>query len=293
MADEVLDETPDTEQISGDQPESGAVDKTAVVDDAGASGNKEAETDDQKNERVAREAAEAAQRKQEKRRQSVDRRFAELTFEKKEAIRRSDELAAQNARLLEAVLAGKGGTAAVSTEGEPKPEQFTDYNDYVRALARFEAKQVAKSETAESVKASTEAQQRQAQEQAIAREHATYAERARQAAKSLPDFAEVMEDASSVDIPPKVLGLIRKMPDGPTIAYHMVKNPQLAEQFFNTDDPEMHGILLGQISATIKGPAKVSNAPPPGKGIRATPSAGSAAPEDPDAYMAWRAKNLR
>ncbi len=109
----------------------------------------------------------------------------------------------------------------------------------------------------------------------------------------LEDFYFCLDEAGDYELREYFDCLIRKMPDGPVIAYHMVKNPQLAEQFFNTDDPEMHGILLGQISATIKGPAKVSNAPPPGKGIRATPSAGSAAPEDPDAYMAWRAKNLR
>lgn len=293
MPDEVLDQTPDTEQLSG-LPEDIAVDEAAVNGAPGTPENKEAETDDQKNDRVQREAAEAATRKQEKRRQSVDRRFAEITFEKKEAERRADEFAKQNARLLEAVLAGKGvGTATASTQGEPKPEQFTDYNDYVRAVAKYTAEQAAKSVAENSAKASQEAQTRQSVQQAEARQHTAYAERAREAAKSLPDFAEVMEDASNVDIPPNVLALIRKMPDGPVIAYHMVKNPQLAEQFFNTDDPEMHGILLGQISATIKGPAKVSNAPPPGQRIQAKPGSGTAAPEDPDAYMAWRAKNLR
>lgn len=289
MTDEVIEQTQGTEQAPPNGSETEVV-KAQVQEGVPDTTEKEAETDDQKNERVQREAV----AKQEKKARGVQQRMNELTREKHEERRRADEYAAQNARLLEAVLAGKGnGTAAASTEGEPESESFTDYNDYVRALARYEAKQVSKAEVAETTKVTTEANQRQMAEQAIAREQSAYADRARQAAKTLPDYAEVMEDASTVDIPPNVLSLIRKMPDGPVIAYHMVKNPQLAEQFFNTDDPQMHGVLLGQISATIKGTAKVSNAPPPGKGVQSKPGTGTAAPSDPDQYMIWRAKNLR
>lgn len=292
MTDEVIEQAPGTEQIPGNESEAGAGHQQATEQQGAtdATENQEAETDDQKNERVQREAA----ARQEKRARGVQKRMDELTREKYEERKRADELAAQNARLLEAVLKGQGGAAAgkAAQEGEPKPEQFDDYNDYVRAMARHEAKQVARSEVEATSRVTTEATQRAAAEQAAVREAAVYAERARAAAKTLPDFEEVMEDASSITVPTSVLNMIRRMEDGPVIAYHMVKNPRLAEQF-NTASPDMHGILLGQISATIKAPAKVSNAPPPGNRVSSKPASGSEPPTDPDQYMAWAAKHMR
>lgn len=290
MTEEVIEQAPGTDQIPSQESETSTENVQEQQGAADATENKEAETDDQKNARVQQEAA----ARQEKRARGVQKRMDELTREKYEERKRADELASQNARLLEAVLKGQGGTATgtAAQEGEPKPEQFTDYNDYVRALARYEAKQVSRSEVETTTRATQEATQRAAAEQAAVREAAVYAERARAAAKTLPDFEEVMEDASSITVPTSVLNMIRRMDDGPVIAYHMVKNPRLADQF-NTASPDMHGILLGQISATIKGPAKVSNAPPPGKGVQAKPGSGTEPPADPDQYMAWAAKNMR
>lgn len=292
MADDVVDQGSGTEQTSEQLPDSGAVENTEVAGAPGASENQEAETEDQKNERVQKEAAVAAEKRSAKRQSSLNARFSELTTKATVAETRANELAAQNARLLEAVLAGKGVGVTTSTEGEPKPEAFTDYNDYVRALARYEAKQVSKAEVAETTKVTNEASQREAQARSQREIDAQYVNRARVAAKSIPDFDEVMADSAHVDVPPHVVALVKKMPDGPMLAYHMAKNPELIDQFY-TQPPEMHGILLGQISATIKGPAKVSNAPPPGKGVQSKPGTGSAAPSDPDQYMIWRAKNLR
>lgn len=288
MTDEVIEQTQGTEQTPQNGSETEVV-ETQVKEGVPDTTEKEAETDDQKNERVQREAV----ARQEKKARGVQQRMNELTREKHEERRRADELAAQNSRLLEAVLAGKGnGTAAASTEGEPRPEAFTDYNDYVRALARYEAKQVSKAEVEQTTKVSNEAAQREAAQRNAHAEATQYASRALEAAKALPDYAEVMEDAEGVEIPPNVLSMIRRMEDGPTIAYHMVKNPQLASKFF-IYPADMHGVLLGQISATIKATAKVSNAPPPGKGVQSKPGTGTAAPSDPDQYMIWRAKNLR
>ena len=243
------------------------------------------ETDEQKNEAVQKAAAEKAERKA----RGVQKRMDELTADKYAERKRADELAAQNARIL-ALLEQQKPQQAPST-GAPQREQFADDFSFVRAEAAY----VAQQEALKLIQHATRAQQEQfaqAQAQQAARlEAQQFAERMKAVEKTIPDYREVLEDAE-IELPPQVLVTIRKMADGPLVAYHLAKNPDLATQFITTP-PEMHGILLGQLSATLKTVPQVSKAPPPGKPVQTKPGSSSEPPSNPDEYQAWAAKHMR
>lgn len=252
-----------------------------------------AETDEQKNERVQQEAAQKA----EKRARGIQKRMDELTRDKYAERQAREELARQNAELL-ALLKGKTENVP-SADDRPTQDQFSDYAEYVKAYAiwaaekaaKLHARQEAKALLEQNLKEQREAQARQAQIQSEQAVINAYAQRHKEAAKTIPDFEETMAEAD-VDVPAHVLNMIRRLDNGPIVAYHMVKNPALAQQFF-THPPEMHGILLGQLSATLKGSAKVSNAPPPGRPTQAKSGSANEPPEDTEAYFAWAAKHMR
>jgi len=273
------------------EQQSEAEGKPPVVD--GESGAPEVvETDEQKNARVQQEATEKARLKEEKRQASVQRRMDELTADKYAERKRADELAAQNAKIL-ALLEGKQN--APQAPGEPTREQFENYEDFVTARAEFRA--VAKAEAAAQAaiekfsKTQQETQSRSQQEESRKATEKQFIERRMEIEKSIPDYKEVMEDWEP-KIPDSAVDLLVKMPDGPLITYHLAKNPSLEAQF--RDQPAyMHGILLGQLSATLKSQAKVTAAPSPGKPIASKPGTSTEPPSDPNQYYAWAQKNLR
>jgi len=272
-------------------PETG--DESVKTGDAGAPENVE-ETDGQKNERVQREAAEASAKRAEKQSRGVQKRIDELTADKHAERKRADELAQQNARIL-ALLEGKSGaTSGPAVDAAPQREQFASYEEYLRADARYVAQQEAKTLFEQSSKAQREAADKVAAERAVIETRRSYASRQADIAKTIPDYFEVMEDAN-VSVPTTALNLIQKMPDGPLIAYHIAKQPDLAKQFWQyADDPAMHGVILGQLSATLKAaPSKSSNAPAPGKTVTTKPAASNGPPSDPDQYFAWAAKHMK
>jgi hypothetical protein len=248
------------------------------------------ETDEEKNARVAQEAAERAKHKEEKRQQSVQKRFNELTAEKYASQKLATQLAEQNARIL-ALLEGKQGTA-VQTSGEPTRDQFADYEDFVTARAEYRAEQKAQ--------AIIEKFSKEQEEKSTSRERETsertntqkFLERRDALEKSIPDFKEVVADWEP-QLPNNVAELITKMVDGPLIAYHMAKNPELEKQF-REQPVELHGILLGQLSASLKSPQKVTAAPAPGRPVAGKPSPVegdfTGKPED---YYAWAMKQQK
>lgn len=247
----------------------------------------EQETDEQKNERLQKEAEQRA----EKRKNAIQRRMDELTADKMAERKRGDDLAAQNARILALLEQGKAAPGQ-AVQGEPKREQFESYEDYLIARAEFRAEQKADKRIEQSSKASEEQRAKQASEEAQRSLERGYAERQKQAAKDITDFNDVMEDAD-IAVPTQVFNMIMRMPDGPAVAYNMAKNPELAQQFWN-NPPELHGILLGQLSATLKSQQKAaSKAPDPGKPVGSKAGTATEPPSDPNLYYAWAEKHLK
>jgi len=271
-------------------PEAGAM----PPENAGATGASEnvgEETDEQKNERVQREAEAERQKRSEKQARGVQKRIDELTADKHAERKRADELAEQNKRIL-ALLEGRSNGAAPAKSGEPTRDQFDSYEQFVEARAEYRAEQTARKLIEESTKAQQEAQAKTTAAQAEMAAQRSYASREAEIAKTIPDYHETMADAD-VSVPQGVLNLIKKMPDGPLIAYHIAKQPELAQQFWANNDPADHGIILGQLSATLKAsPPKASNAPAPGKTVQAKAASSNGPPSDPTQYFAWAEKHM-
>lgn len=247
------------------------------------------ETDEQKNERVQAEAAEKARQREEKRQQSVQKRINELTAEKYSAQKVAEQLAEQNARIL-ALLEGKQAPAA-QNDGEPKREQFTDYEEFVTARAEWRAEQKAKAIIEKFSTEQKESQTKQTRESEEAKVQKDFLERRTAVEKSIPDFKDVVSDWEP-RLPDSVVETIIRMPDGPLISYHLAKNPELEAQF--RDSPAyMHGVLLGQLSATLKSQTKVTAAPTPGKPVAQKPGTSDGPPSNPELYYEWAKKHLR
>lgn len=241
------------------------------------------ETDEQKAERERVDSERAAARADRKQK-ALDNRFAELTAEKHALKAQADQLARQLEEARQPKL--------TPVSGEPTRDQFDDYEAYIVARAEYRAEQRALAIAERSAKSFQEVQAQQAREQSAKAETTAYLERQKEAAKTIPDFNDVMEDAD-VEVPTTVFNMIKRMADGPTIAYHMAKNPALAKQFYD-NPPDLHGVLLGQLSASLKVPAKtVSSAPPPGKTVSSTRGSSMEPPSDPNLYRTWADKHLR
>lgn len=292
MPEEVLEQqqvaSPDNAAQTS-ETESQVSEQTAVADTATEAN--EAVTDEQKN----REVQEQEKQKAERRSRGVQKRMDELTRDKYAERQAREALEKQNAELLAMLKGGAKQSQAVDADAQPTPDQFTDYQEYIRADARWIARQEAKALVEQTRKTMNEEQQRTAQEQSERQMAASFAQRQREIAKAIPDYEQTMADgAHEINVPNGVFDMIRRMPgtDGHLVAYHMVKTPALADQFFS-NPPELHGVLLGQLLATVKGAAKVSNAPPPGKIVRANTGSSSEPPEDTAAYFAWAEKHMR
>jgi hypothetical protein len=280
-----------TEEQVAEQPELNTAQEseTAQAESPVLPDETEQASDVKTDEQINAEVQDEAKAKAEKRQRSIQRRMDELTREKYAERQAREELQKQNAELM-ALLKPKAEPQAT---GAPRQQDYQDYAEYVKAEAVWNAKQEAQALIDKHLQEQSKSQQQVAQS-AVERELAsTFAKRAAEVAKSIPDYQEVMADADQIEVPNHVLAMIRRLDNGPLIAYHMVKNPALAEKFM-LEPPEMHGVILGQLSASLKSPAKISNAPAPGKPA-APKSAASATepPEDADAYMAWAAKHMR
>ena len=246
------------------------------------------ETDEQKNERVQKESAARA----EKRANSIQKRMDELTADKYAERKRADELAENNARLMAMIEENK--TPQKQAETEPQRDQFNTDLDYFKSVAKFEAKQEAlklawqdkQERQAETSRMSVENQKLEVAKEFRAREV--------KVEKELPDYKEVIEDWSP-RLPNSTAEMILRLPDGPLIAYHLAKNPDLEKTLL--EQPEyLHGVTLGQMLATIKSSSKTTAAPSASKTVGTTSSSSSDATEyrgDPEHYLAWAAKNLR
>lgn len=241
--------------------------------------------DGEKNETVV----DVERQKSDKKISGIQKRLNELTRDKYAERQARETLEKQNRDLMELL---KGGVKPVAhSDGKPQQDQYTDFAEFVKADAVWSSTQAAKAHIEQYTKTQQEASQRQSIAQSESAAAAAYAQRAAATAKSVPDFDEVMAEAD-VDVPMPVLSMIRQLDNGPLVAYHMVKNPALAQKFI-TMHPSMHGVLLGQLSATLKGSAKVSNAPPPGAPAKQRASSSNEAPADTDEYMAWADKKYK
>lgn len=273
----------DNEQLSSAENEEGLseVEEKLVPQDGESDAPQEQEeTDEQKNARALEEDAERKRVKEEKRQASVQRRFDELTRQRYEEKARADALE------LIVKQYGQPQQQQAKQSDEPQRDQFDSYEDYLRASAVYEARQLVKQEIEQmqakqkeiSTISQVEKSRQDAEKQFLERRVATE--------KTIPDYREVVEDWEP-NLPSSVVDTIIRLPEGPLLTYHLAKNPELEEQF-RTAPEYMHGVLIGQLLSTLKSTPKTTSAPPPGKPVSAAKAASSdGPPADPEQYYAW------
>lgn len=245
------------------------------------------ETEEQKNARAIEEDAERKRVKQERAQASIQRRMDELTRQRYEEKARADALQAVIDRGY-----GQKDQQTNQESGVPQREQYDNYEDYLEAKITYKAEQIAQSKIDQAQKQYKESVNFTQAEQSRQSVEKQFLERRAAVEKTIPDFRDVIEDWEP-NLPHSVVDTIIRLQEGPLITYHLAKNPALEEKFRSA--PEyMHGVLIGELLAGLKGAPKITAAPPPGKPVSSS-KAGSTTepPSDPELYMAWAKKHMK
>ena len=140
---------------------------------------------------------------------------------------------------------------------EPKLEDFQDYETYLKAAAKHEARQ-------ELQQQMTQHTQRVEQERAQAAQRQSaesWQQKVSSATAEMPDFADVV-GSSNIPMPDHVKAVILQSEQGPKLAYYLASHPAEAEQIAS-QHPLAAIRSLVRIEDKIAAIPKVSKAPDP------------------------------
>lgn len=158
--------------------------------------------------------------------------------------------------------AGKGNPSAkADAPQKPTPDQFSDHNEYVEKLTEWKAKEIVSATLRERDEQAAQSKQKAERETRAS----TWAERQTEYAKTAPDFEEVLAGAET-PMPVHVMDALVNSEQGPALAYHLAKNPEVAERIagMSKDDALME---LGALKASLSNPKpalkSVTKAPAP------------------------------
>lgn len=171
----------------------------------------------------------------------VQKRIDELTRARREAERQAE------------YWQGVATQTAPEAQGDkPSRDDYAEQDDYIEALTEWKAEQ-----------AVTRVQREQAAQSANHARQSAWEAREAQTKASIPDYDAVVP-VSTVPIKPHVVELLMESDMGPSLAYHLAKNPDVAAKLNNMSERRA-GIELGILQTTLTAPAvKVpSNAPTP------------------------------
>ena len=181
---------------------------------------------------------------------SATARIDELTRLRREAERERDfykGLATQTAH----------PSSAEGADVEPEPDQFEDYADYVKALAKHEVRreQVASVSSRENIIRDAQWESRV---EAVRASHADY---------------ETVVGSSEQPIAGHVYDALMDSERGPEMAYHMATHPEIAERL-NRMSPTKAALELGRLETSLAAPTArpASKAPPPTTPLKTTGS---------------------
>lgn len=175
----------------------------------------------------------------------VQKRIDELTRKAHEAEREAAFWREQAAK----------SQAPSADAAKPARDDFATDADYFEALADWKAEQkVSEFRKQQQAEALNKAEQNQ-----TATRFELYQERVAASLEAIPDYAEVV-GASDVPAAPHVLESILDSDSGPQLAYHLAKNPELAEQL-NAMTPVQAAREIGRLEARLAQP-KAETTPP-------------------------------
>ncbi len=173
-----------------------------------------------------------------------------------------------------------GNTSSQDAPAKPVKADFASDDEFFEALADFKAEQ----------KVQQFRQQNQAEraQEADAKQTASqfdlYRARVAESAEAMPDYEQVVGQ-SDVPAAPHVLESILDSDIGPQLAYHLAKNPDVAERL-NTLSPTQAAREIGRLEAQIAQPKastppqkRTTQAPPPITPVRGGSGQFTKAPE--------------
>lgn len=189
---------------------------------------KQEKADSQKQEKVD---AKAEDKPKKGKNHELNQRFSELTEARKAAEKKAEELAAKHKAEREAREKAEADAKALREKYEPPksdeigpeplPSQFTDVNEYSKALKDWTAENVRREDARKA------AEERAAQERAkIAQD---WQKRQTEAKASIEDYEKVISE-SDVKVSNEVRDAILESDVGPQLLYHLAKNPEVAEK---------------------------------------------------------------
>lgn len=174
-------------------------------------------------------------------------------------------------------------------DAPPKREDYDDYEAFLKAEARFEARQ----EMQQFTRAQQERAQNERRVQSESQQVARYQSDLNKARETIADFDDVLDAAGDVPVTQTMRAAILESDVGALLTYHLAKTPAEAERISKLS-PARQAMAIGAIEAEItrKAAPQVSKAPAPIKPISGS-SGGHADPSkmSMDEYSAWRAKN--
>lgn len=197
-------------------------------------------------------------------------------------------------RILKEQIAAKEKQAP-AVEGEPKREDFEDYEGYQRAIARYEAKQVAREELKTHREATQGEQAKSRQSEAQQAAAKAWTEREAVVIKANPDYEKIVAEYADEDLGQLSDGARRLIVDsdvGPQVLLHLAKNPEVHERIAKLA-PLRQVVELGKLEDSLPKAAEAkttSSAPAPAK---PGPQGRSSPSKDPEKmsqeeYMAFR-----
>jgi hypothetical protein len=203
----------------------------------------------------------------------VGKRINELTREKYEAKREADYWKQQAERA--AFERQQAPAPKVEVTGEPKPDQFESFEEYNRALVRFEAKVLLEQERQSNQAAQAQYQQQQQQ--------SAWKEREAAAREKLVDYDATvypMLDIPAVANNPYFAAALVDSPIGAEVLYHLGKNPTEAIRIASLN-PAACAREIGKLEAKLESQSKkTSSAPPPPKPVHGGAKATSGLRDD-------------
>jgi len=115
-------------------------------------------------------------------------------------------------------------TAVVEqTEAEPKLEDFPDYENFLKASAKYEARQEFRHELAQHSQRINQQQAQAAQRQTVE----SWNQKVSSVTAEMPDFDEVV-GSSTVPMPDHVKAVVMQSEEGPKLAYYLATHPDEA-----------------------------------------------------------------
>jgi hypothetical protein len=165
--------------------------------------------------------------------------------------RRIDQLTEQKRYLETVVERLVGGQPAAPqqqqqtpqvAQGRPNAANYSDYDKYIEDLGRWGAEQRLAEERQKQVESSQRAEQQRANE--------TWISRQAEARKEIKDYDDVIADADDVPMSHAMRAAIVESEVGPKLAYHLAKNPAVAERIASLP-PAAANRELGRLEAAL------------------------------------------